>query len=208
MPALNAPRIDGRTPPAQRLDHAQRRLALVTRVRRDQQQVEVAVGIGSLTGVAAGLLRARRFAPALRVAPRAPCRGASCARRGPAGGVDLWSPPTFLRASRLRGAARSGGRGSAAREDKKARRSSLRDHPLPSGCAFSLRIDGREKADMAPWPPRPPHAPPGGVVQIGKIRNGPFLILPICDMPPGRRSRRGRRSRGSRRAHHSWLTGA
>jgi len=23
------------------------------------------------------------------------------------------------------------------------------DRPLPSGCAFSLRIDGREKADMA-----------------------------------------------------------
>ena len=23
------------------------------------------------------------------------------------------------------------------------------DHPLPSGCVFSLRIDGREKADMA-----------------------------------------------------------
>jgi len=22
------------------------------------------------------------------------------------------------------------------------------DHPFPSGCAFSLRIDGREKADM------------------------------------------------------------
>ena len=35
------------------------------------------------------------------------------------------------------------------------------DHPLPSGCAFSLRIDGRQEGgDGAPRPPRPPDAPP------------------------------------------------
>ncbi|MEI6450515.1 MAG: hypothetical protein WCP98_11300 [Actinomycetes bacterium] len=70
-----------------------------------------------------------------------------------------------------------------------------RDHPLPFGSAFGLRMDGREKADMARrartrglHAPRPPglQDPPGGVVRIGKIRNGPFLILPIRDMPPGR----------------------
>jgi len=34
-----------------------------------------------------------------------------------------------------------------------------------------------------PGPVRPPRLP-GGVVRIGKIRNRPFLILPIRDMPP------------------------
>jgi len=37
-----------------------------------------------------------------------------------------------------------------------------------------------------------PWDPPGGVVQIGKIRNRPFLILPIRDMPPGRVALRGK----------------
>ena len=88
-----------------------------------------------------------------------------------------------------------------------ASRSAAHDHLLPCACAFSLRSDGREKASMAPRgrhlrrpaggerpPPasaRPPQPPgsrdaPGGVVRIVKIRNGPFLILPIRDMPPGR----------------------
>ena len=46
----------------------------------------------------------------------------------------------------------------------------------------------------APRPPGP-RDPPGGVVRIGKIRNGPFLILPIHDMPPGRVVLRGDRGR-------------
>jgi len=47
----------------------------------------------------------------------------------------------------------------------------------------------RARGLRAPRPPPPgPRNPPGGVVQIGKTRNGPFLILPICDMPPRRGS--------------------
>ena len=42
------------------------------------------------------------------------------------------------------------------------------DHPLPSGCAFSLRIDGREQADMAR---RSRRSRRGAVVPRAKIRN-------------------------------------
>ena len=52
------------------------------------------------------------------------------------------------------------------------------------GCAFNLRIDERrEGGDGAPQP----REPPGGVVRSGKIRKGPFLILPIRHMPPAGR---------------------
>ena len=72
--------------------------------------------------------------------------------------------------------------------------------PFPPVARSACGSTSGEKADMARRTrrtrglraPRPPRDPPAGVVRIGKIRNSPFLILPIRDMPPGRVALRGK----------------
>ena len=83
--------------------------------------------------------------------------------------------PQVALAGRRPAAAENGRRRAVLPSDDAAR-----IHAAPARRARGLR---------APRPPPPgPRNPPGGVVQIGKTRNGPFLILPICDMPPRRGS--------------------
>ena len=92
------------------------------------------------------------------------------------------------------------------------------DHPLPSGCAFSLRIDGRREGGYgAPQPPEPPRrgstaradkeslsAPSASEPADGRARaeSRGILIFPRSATPPRRlpRLRRVRRARRPRRA--------
>jgi len=93
------------------------------------------------------------------------------------------------------------------------------DHPLPSGCAFSLRIDGRREGGYgAPQPPEPPRrgstaradkeslsAPSASEPADGRARaeSRGILIFPLRTTP-----RRGRRGRRARPAGDRWLESA